>query len=149
MGIHGIHRLREWDAVTSVAARLPGTSASFVVLADGRVVVGEAEPGFDPEPLVSALALTPPFRAEAVRRADDRWAVGARRLETVELRGDPGGEHVQLVWDGSERSVRVDDSPTLAGVPELERLGAARFDAYVVTATRLVGRTWEVTITPL
>jgi hypothetical protein len=111
--------------------------------------VGEAGPGFDPAPFAAAVALAPPFRAEAVRRADRRWSVGARRIETVDLATDPGGEHVELVWDGQERSVRIDDSPTLASVPELERLGAARSSAYVVTATRLVGRTWEVAVTPL
>lgn len=144
-----MHRLREWDAVTSVAADLPGAAASFVVLGDGRVVVGEADPGFDPAPLAAAVALAPPFSAEAVRRADRRWAVGARRIETVDLTTDPGGEHVELVWDGQERSVRIDDSPTLASVPELERLGAARSSTYVVTARRLEGRTWEVSVTPL
>jgi hypothetical protein len=127
----------------------PGAAASFVVLGDGRVVVGDAELGFDPAPLVAAVAMAPPFRAEAVRRPDSRWAVGARRIETVELATDPGGQHVELVWDGQERSVRIDDSPTLASVPELERLGAARSPAYVVTATRLAGRTWEVSVTPL
>lgn len=116
---------------------------------DGGVVLGDAEPGFDPTPLAAAVALAPPFRAEAVRRGDGVWAVGARRIETVDLAADPGGEHVELVWDGQERSVRIDDSPTLAGVPELERLGAARSSTYVVTATRLQGRTWEVAVTPL
>lgn len=135
--------------VASVAADLPGAAASFVVLGDGRVVSVEAEHGVDPAPLVAAVALVPPFRAEAVRRADRVWAVGARRIETVDLTADPGGEHVELVWDGQERSVRVDDSPTLASVPELERLGAARSATYVVTAARLEGRTWEVSVTPL
>lgn len=111
--------------------------------------MGEAEPGFDPAPLAAAVALAPPFRAEAVRRADRRWAVGARGIETVDLIVDPGGEHVELAWDGRERSVRIDDSPTLGSVPELERLGAARSPTYVVTATRLQGRTWEVAVTPL
>ena len=32
---------------------------------------------------------------------------------------------------------------------ELERLGASRHRAYVVTATRLVGSSWEVAVAPL
>ena len=52
------------------------------------------------------------------------------------------------MWDGAERSVRIDGEPTLAGVPELERLGASRHDAYVVTAARLTGSTWEVSVAP-
>jgi YD repeat-containing protein len=72
-----------------------------------------------------------------------------RRIETVTLADDPGGDALELAWDGRERSVRIDDAPTLAGVPELERLGAARHRAYVVTATRLVGSEWEVAVAPL
>ena len=67
----------------------------------------------------------------------------------MELSRDPGGGFVELVWDGTERSVRVDGEPTLAGVPDLEELGAGRSRAYVVTASRLAGSTWEVTVTAL
>ena len=45
--------------------------------------------------------------------------------------------------------MRIDGKPTLAGVPELERLGASRHRAYVVTAMRLVGSSWEVAVAPL
>ena len=48
---------------------------------------------------------------------------------------------MELAWDGRERSVRIDGEPTLAGVPELERLGAERHATYVVTAARLDGST--------
>ena len=77
------------------------------------------------------------------------WAVAVRRIETVELARDPGGDFVELACDGLERSVRIDGEPTLAGVPELERLASERHAAYVVTAGRLVGSTWEVSVTPL
>ena len=56
---------------------------------------------------------------------------------------------MELAWDGRERSVRIDGEPTLAGVPELERLGAERHATYVVTAARLDGSTWEVFVAPL
>ena len=62
---------------------------------------------------------------------------------------DPGGSSVELAWDGRERSVRIDGEPTLAGVPELERLGAERHATYVVTAARLDGSIWEVFVAPL
>jgi hypothetical protein len=45
--------------------------------------------------------------------------------------------------------VRIDGAPTLAGVPELEQLGGERHAAYVVTASRLAGATWEVFVAPL
>ena len=65
------------------------------------------------------------------------------------LADDPGGDAVELAWDGRERSVRIDGAPRLAGVPELERLGAERHAAFVVTASRLRGSTWEVFVAPL
>ena len=45
--------------------------------------------------------------------------------------------------------MRIDGEPTLAGVPELEQLGASRHRTYVVTATRLTGSDWEVAVAPL
>jgi hypothetical protein len=56
---------------------------------------------------------------------------------------------VEVAWTGGERTVRIDGSPTLAGVPELERLGSRRHSAFVVTAARLDRTTWEVVVTPL
>ena len=148
VGIHGLHRQREWDAVATVdAPGLEGEDAWFVVLEDDRVVIEEGVS--DPSTLRSAVTLAPPFRAHAVRRDGSLWVVGARRIETVTLADDPGGDAVELAWDGSERTVRIDGKPTLAGVPELERLGASRHRAYVVTAMRLVGSSWEVAVAPL
>jgi hypothetical protein len=146
VGIHGLHRHREWDAVTTVdAPDLAGEGVSFVVLDSGDVV---ADGGVDTR-LVSAVALEPPFRAHAVRRDAGIWVVGASRIRTVALVHDPGGAAVELAWDGRERTVRIDGEPTLAGVPELERLGAERHATYVVTAARLEGSTWEVFVAPL
>jgi hypothetical protein len=149
VGIHGLHRHREWDLVTTVEARdLDGEMARFVVLEDGRVVVEEGGVA-DPSALTDAVSLGPPFRAHAVRRGGSLWVVGARRIETATLADDPGGDEVELAWDGSERTVRIDGEPTLAGVPALERLGASRHRSYVVTARRLVGSEWEVAVAPL
>jgi hypothetical protein len=148
VGIHGLHRQREWDVVLTVEAlRTEGEEQWFVVLADGRIVVEEGAGSVSE--LEGAIPLQPPYRAHAVRRPQGIWAVAARRIETVELVDDPGGDALELAWDGVERTVRIDGEPTLAGVPELERLGAARHDAYVVTAARLTGSTWEISVAPL
>ena len=148
VGIHGIHRQREWDAVvTVVAPDLAGDELWFVVLRDGRVVVDDG--AADPAAMVLLLDRHAPYRARAVRRDERVWAVAVRGIETMELARDPGGSFVELAWDGAERSVRIDGEPTLAGVPELERLGAERHAAYVVTAARLVGDVWEIGVTPL
>jgi YD repeat-containing protein len=148
VGIHGLHRQREWDAVvTVVAPAVAGDELWFVALEDGRVVVEEG--AGEAETLARALDRPPPYRAHAVRRDERVWAVAVRGIETVVLDRDPGGTFVELAWDGAERSVRIDDAPTLGGVPELERLAAERHAAYVVTASRLVGDVWEVGVTPL
>ena len=148
VGIHGLHRQREWDAVATVELiGVSGDEARFVVLENDVVVVESGDA--DPAVFRTAIALAPPFRARAVRRDGATWAVAARTIETVELEDDPAGDEVEIAWDGSERSVRIDGAPTLSGVPALERLGAARHRTYVVTAARLSGSTWEVAVSPL
>ena len=148
VGIHGLHRQREWDAVVTVdAPGAVGADVWFVALRDGGVVLEEG--AGEVAELVRSLAPQPPYRAHAVRQEGSVWAVAVRRIETVELGRDPGGDFVEVACDGLERSVRIDGEPTLAGVPELERLGAERHAAYVVTAARLVRSTWEVSVTPL
>jgi hypothetical protein len=148
VGIHGIHRQREWDAVVTVLAPdLAGDELWFVALSDGRVVVDDG--AADPAAMVPMLGRQAPYRAHAVRRDERVWTVAVRGIETIELTRDPGGSFVELAWDGVERSVRIDGEPTLAGVPELERLGAERHAAYVVTAARLVEDVWEIGVTPL
>jgi len=148
VGIHGLHRQREWDAVVTVdAPGAVGADVWFVALRDGGVVLEEG--AGEVAELVRSLAPQPPYRAHAVRQEGSVWAVAVRRIETIELARDPGGDFVEVACDGLERSVRIDGEPTLAGVPELERLGAERHAAYVVTAARLVRSTWEVSATPL
>ena len=147
VGIHGLHRHREWDVVATVdAPDLVGDEAWFVALESGDVVADEGAPDTR---LTSSIAMPPPYRAHAVRRDAGIWVVGASRIRTVVLVDDPGGDAVELVWDGRERSVRIDGEPTLAGVPELERIGAERHRTFVVTASRLRGSTWEVFVAPL
>jgi hypothetical protein len=147
VGIHGLHRQREWDTVATVEQTAAGSEAWFVVLADGSLLVedGDAEPDL----FRAVLSLAPPFRAHAVRRDGSTWAVAARRIETIELEGPPPGDEVEIAWDGAERTVRIDGEPTLRSVPALERVAAARHATYVVTAARLAGAIWEIAVSPL
>jgi hypothetical protein len=148
-----LHRPRRWDEVVlvEVATTPPhpndGT-VSFVVLPDGSTVLEAGSGSEIVERAVAALGLTPPYRAEAVRREDGLWAVGARRIEVVELRDVPGNE-VEVVWDGSERSLRIDGEPTLRSVPELVQHAASRFDSWVARAYRIDDGLWEVEVEPL
>ena len=147
VGIHGLHRQREWDAIATVERAAEGSEAWFVVLADGAVV---AEAGdTDPAPFRDVISVAPPLRAHAVRRDGTTWVVAARRIETVELEDAPAEDDIEIAWDGSERTVRIDGEPTLGGVPALERLAATRYSTYVVTAARVVGEIWEIAVSPL
>ena len=147
VGIHGLHRQREWDAVATIELAVEGSEAWFVVLADGSLLVEDGDA--DPDPFRDVPSVAPPFRAHAVRRDGATWAVAARRIETIELDAAPAGDEVEIAWDGVERTVRIDGEPTLQGVSALERVAAARHATYVVTAIRLAGATWEIAVSPL
>ncbi len=95
VGIHGVHRPREWDAIATVGAELPGDAVHFAALPDGTLVVEEDVPDGALTALAEALEATvqPPYRGEAVRRGDRIWAVGAKRIEVRML---PGHEEDEL-----------------------------------------------------
>lgn len=144
VGIHGLHRAKRWDAVSlATVPGIEGDDAWFVVLPDGTVV---SDLGDGAGALARSVELPAPYRAEARRRAGHTWAVGATAIEVAEVAGAGSHEEIEVVWDGRERSVRVDGEPTLVSFPELEALAVAREGAWVVRASRLAGRTFEVTV---
>ena len=149
-GIHGVPRPRRWDAVASVRAPgVAGDEVHFVAVADGDLIVDEAEPAEALRPLAEAVeqTLRPPYRAEAVRRGEDVWAVAARQVRVEEL--EAGGDALELVVAEGERFLTVDGARIFGSVPELERIGSSESDSYVVRARRLDARLWEVEVTPL
>ncbi len=150
VGIHGIHRAREWDAVVTVdLPALGGDEVEFVALADGRTVTAGDEAGLAPAVAALDASCDRPYRGLAVRRSGSQWAAGARAIEVVELPSDVRGDELELTAADGERSLVVDGMPSLASVPALERLGERRGDAYVVTAVRLVDRLFALEVTPL
>jgi hypothetical protein len=149
-GIHGVPRPRRWDVVASAEAPgLTGDEVHFVAAPNGDLVVGEDEPPDTLAPLADAVEETipAPYRAEAVRRDGDVWAVAARRVEVAEL--DAPGDDVELVVNQGERTLTVDGERAFGSVPELERLGSREGASYVARAQRLDGRFWEVEVNPL
>jgi hypothetical protein len=151
-GITGLSRQREWDAVTTVEAPgMPGDQASFVVLADGRIIREDAS-GVDLGPLANALAesLPAPFRAQAVRH-DHVWAVGGSAIDVVQLEPDPAGDDLQLTWDGSTLALAADGIPVDVGrAAALERLASEREPGpYAARAQRLEKNLFEVSVLPL
>ena len=150
-GIHGVARPRQWDATALVkAAGAGGDEGVFVALANGRLLLEEGE-GAPLEALAAALdpSVERPYRAWAVRRGDDVWAVAARRIEVAPLVATPG-EEIELTVHEKERSLRVDGMPSLGSAPELEALAEERgLASYVAQASRLEGDLWEIRLAPL
>jgi hypothetical protein len=152
VGVTGLHRLREWDATATVEApELQAGEIEFVVLPDGTLLVAEE---LEPEalaPLADAVEeqLGAPYRARAVRRYSDVWAVAANGIAVLDLRPDLEGDEVELVSRAGERTLTVDGTRAFGSVPQLEGLGSDRAADFVVHATRLDGSLWEVKVTPL
>jgi hypothetical protein len=145
-GIHGIPRERQYDAVAATdAPDAEGSSARFVGLEDGSLLVEEGDG--DLTPLADAIEqdIARPSRANAVRRGETQWAVAAHRLRVVEL-PEPGGDEVELVIRGEEKTLVVDGNRSFGTIPELEQLAGG--DA-VIRAARLDGTLWEVRVDPL
>jgi hypothetical protein len=140
IGIHGVSRPAKWDEVTTVEADVDGDVARFVVLQDAIVIEDGPD---DVAALADALTLESPYRAEARRVDEGLWAVGARRLETVTLPGQPG-EELELVSRGGSRELTIDGGRAFGSVPGLEREGD-----YVVRARRLDADVFEIDATPL
>ena len=101
VGIHGVHRQREWEAVATVEAELPGERVEFHALPDGTLVVEADVPDGALAPLADAVeaSLPPPYRAVAVKHDERIWAVGANRID-VRAFPDHEGDELELVEDG-------------------------------------------------
>jgi hypothetical protein len=144
VGITGLQRQREWDAV--VLAEAPGLEADeteLVLLRDGTLLGDPAA-----EPLVRAVPLEPPFRAYAVRKSGALYSVGANEIEVAELPADVEGEELELSVRGEERILTMDGMRSFASISELEALGGGRAD-FVVRARRLAGRLWQADVEAL
>lgn len=140
VGIHGVHRQREYDAVVAVEADAPGDEHEFVVLEDEVLVEAEL-----PDELLEAFDLEPPYRVRAVRKGGRTWALAANAIEVERFEAD--GDVIDLAQQGGERTLVVDGERAFGSVPALEALLGAE-DA-VVHAERLDGDLWEVRVAPL
>jgi len=148
-GFSGVPQAPEWDAVDSASApALRGDEVHFVALADGgrTLIVDEDEPDGSVAPLADAIEATlePPYRAEGRRQSDDVWAVGAVRVDVVELPEDVAGDSIELTSVDGTRGLTVDGNASTAELPSLEEIGARRGSDYVLRAERLTSTTWAV-----
>lgn len=145
-GIHGIPRERQYDAVaTTEAPDATGDSARFVGLEDGSLLIEEGDG--DLTALADAIEheIACPYRATAVRRGETTWAIAAHRLRVIEL-PEPGGDEIELVLNGEEKTLVVDGNRSFGTMPELEQLAGGNA---VIRAARLDGGLWEVRVDPL
>jgi hypothetical protein len=167
-GVTGIPRLAEWDVVVGV--ELPGLEGSalaefeFRAQADGPLEAPAAEiPAETLAKIGEALddQVERPYEGRAVRQEGRHWAAGAvaaRAGESVELPGPLPQESLEVVRtpDG-DLVVQADGEPLDgdaagafdAATAELERLGRAKFESFVVRADRAEGGGWRVTVDPL
>lgn len=150
VGIHGIPREREWDAVASTEAPgLPGDNVEFVALPDGTLVIDEDVPDGTLAPLADALSLPAPYHAFGLRQDADVWSVAAKRVQVIEVPEEVHGDEVQLVVTDETRTLLVDDAASQASIPSLEAFAAEQYGSFVVDASRLDDTLWEVTVLPL
>jgi len=151
-GIHGVPRVREWDAVASAEAPgLPGDRLEFVGLADGTLFTDDDLPDDSLAPLADALEgrVETPYHALALRQGGDVWTVAAMRVQIVEVPEDVPGDKVDIAVNDGERTTLVDDAESRAEIPSLEQFAAEQFGSFVLHAIRLDEDLWEVTVMPL
>ena len=145
-GIHGIPRERQYDAVaTTEAPDAEGDSAHFVGLEDGSLLIEEGQGDLTAFADAIEQEVARPYRATAVRRGETTWAVAAHRLRVVEL-PEPGGDEIELVLSGEEKTLVVDGNRSFGTMPELEQLADGNA---VIRGARLDGTLWEVRVDPL
>ncbi len=147
VGIHGIQRVREWDAVVTVdAPDLSGDEVHFVAVPSGDLIGNEEVSTGALAPLARAVeeAIQPPYRAHGIRRDGAVWAVGALRIAVVALPASFEGDELELVARDGQRVMHVDGMPAFDIPGELEAL-ALRGDS-VVRARRLDETLWEAEV---
>src|ERR687887_967609 len=143
VGIHGIARVREWDAVvTADAPEIEGDAVDFVALPDGSLLVEQEDGDAALEPLAAAVEerLGPPYRARAARQTESLWAVSANRIEIARFETD--GDRIELTQSADGKSLRVDGMPSFGSIPALERLGEASGPSFAVHAERVDADLW-------
>jgi hypothetical protein len=143
---------KEWDACVTIAApALSGSRIEFTTIPNGDVIVGEEVGDADLSPLADAVerSVGPPYRAVAARQEGELWAVGAKRIEVVQIPLSDG-DKLALSQHRDDRELRVDGEPSDSAIPpELERLGETSGDSFYVEADRIDGDLWEVRVTAL
>jgi hypothetical protein len=147
-GVTGLSRPREWDAV--VFAEAPGIHDDpvvFVALPDGDLLVEEGDEPGDLAPLAEAVERERPrpYRAQAVRKDGDRFAVGVVGIDVAELPGSEGDALTLTVRDGG-RDLPGDGQLRTGPTVGLQRRGAGLGNRFAARAERLQDDVFEVRV---
>jgi hypothetical protein len=147
--VSGLAPPRKWDAVATAACQGEGDECVFVSLVDGRTLVEEGEVQVAECARQALAMLDPPYRAVALHRHGETWAVGAVAIEVAELTGLDGDELTYVIDEAGERSLTVDGRPRGAVPLSLDEAVGGRHAAFVLQAARLDADLWEVSVDPL
>ena len=104
-----------------------------------------------PEAVTGAFdgRLGPPYRVVGVRRGEELWALGARRIETAVVPGLDGDE-IELAVGEEGTTLQVDGVQRFGSIPALEDLAHERgLDFFAIYAERVDGDLWELRLTAL
>ena len=144
VGVTGAPRPRgEWEVATSATSpELPGDELTFVALADGTLVVDDDIPDGAATPLAEAVEqyLQPPYRAGALRKGSDVWAVAAAGVTLLQL-DSVEGDTLEASRVGDGITMSVDGAPSLPPL-EIRRVLEGVTGDVAVTAERIDGSTW-------
>ena len=124
VGIHGIHRPRQWDAVATVdAPDVRGERALFVILPDSSLLIEDYEHDDDLSPL-AVQRRTPRGSSAGGGRAHERHAVGvgARRIRVEEIPEDIAVDDLELTVRREGERVLSDGERIVS--PSIERLSS-------------------------
>jgi hypothetical protein len=138
-----------WDAVATAVCAGDGDECVFVALADARTLVEEGGEGIAVCARKALAMLEPPYRAVALRRAGETWAVGAVAIDVAELTDVDGEELTYVIDEAGERALTVDGRPLGAVPVSLDEVVGGRYAAFVLQAARLDADLWEVSVDPL
>jgi len=146
------HEPLAWDATTTATAPgLQGDYVAFITLPGGDLIVISGDGDGDLSPLADSIEehVSPPYRAAASRQDDDRWGVGAVRIEVATI-SFQGADELDLAQSGGVSELDVDGEPSDATPPlELQRLGERIGGDFCVEANRIDGDYWEVKVSSL
>jgi hypothetical protein len=152
LAAHGVPRAREWDAIaTAEAPDLPGDEVDFVVADDGTLFVDLDLPEDALTPVADALeaSISPPYRAVARRREGDVWSATAIGVDIVPVAQEIPGDEVVIAVHGEQETLLIDGEEYHGEITALESFAHERFESFVLTASRLDGTLWEVTVNAL